>query len=102
MKNWLRLIFGSLTARRKRVVERDLLAAYAIDLARHSLERCEDAACKAHAAQGHIQALSDRMHQQSHRLHVLEWQADRFAAKVTAGEHETPRIIVPLRSARPS
>lgn len=99
MRTLFRAIFGSFTAKRARVIADALRTEHAIDLHAHPGHVCHDEACQVEDAQ--TRALSDRMHEQSHRLHVLQWQADRFAAKVSE-EPTVTRVIVPMRSARPS
>lgn len=98
MRKLLRAVFGSLTARRERVVSSDLMRYHALDVPAE-IPTCDVETCQAH--HDHVDELSRRMHEQSHRLHVLQWQADRFAAKVT-GEPPKDSVIIPMRAARRS
>jgi hypothetical protein len=96
VRKLLRAVFGSLTTRRERIVNSELARFHALEVPVLA-PACDAETCQAH--HDHVDELSRRMHEQSHRLHVLQWKNARFAAKVTGEEPEDP-VVVPFRTAR--
>lgn len=79
------------------VVSQDLLRHHAIDLsqtlrpvAEHG-PACED--CRPEIPPETVR-IAKYMHEQSHELHVLQWQAQKFAARLSA-EPEMPPMPLP-------
>lgn len=85
----IRAVVRMMEGRREQAVARDLLVHHDIVMGAAIKPVCQDALCREHSA--HLTEAEKRMHQQSHRLHVLQWKGDRFAAEVTKDRPEVVR-----------
>lgn len=76
----IRAVVRVMEDKRGHVVARDLLKHHDIVMGRAEQPPCNEVACLEHSA--HRKAAEQRMHAQSHRLHVLQWKGNRFADEV--------------------